>query len=78
MLEDWQAGEMKPESPLRNGLVLEVKMPEAAEAERKFVKLKYDLKICTTHFTFQEILIFNLSKTHTLVAQISMTTRVFI
>ena len=52
MLEDWQAGEMKPESPLRNGLVLEVKMPEAAEAERKFVKLKHDLKICTTHFTF--------------------------
>ena len=45
MLEDWQAGEMKPESPLRNGLVLEVKMPEAAEAERKFVKLKHDLKI---------------------------------
>ena len=52
MLEDWQAGEMKPESPLRNGLVLEVKMPEAAEAERKFVKLKQDLKICTTHFIF--------------------------
>ena len=50
LLEDWQAGEMKPESPLRNGLVLEVKMPEAAEAGKKIREIEAWFK--NMHFSF--------------------------